>query len=148
MARFRAPRPLSTLKIRKALKSVARYPHVNQTWLAWGHSIGSEGDEPLDEIGRFVGLVLLAPATFTVGGEELKAADGRTIRFLAVIPLLKEELPFKPEHGVDALEEKLREAGITELLNPQPQRVIELSSATSAPRLKPPPHGNGKTWTA
>jgi hypothetical protein len=108
-----------------ALKEVAKYPHVHQTWFSWGHIIGSvEHPEPIDSQGRFTGLILLNPAAFPEGADELKADDGRTIRYLAVVPLLKEEMDFKHKNDTDALEEKLIESGVTELLNPGRGSVV------------------------
>jgi Suppressor of fused protein (SUFU) len=109
----------------KVLKEVARYPHLHETWLSRGDTIGNiEHPEPLDPGGRFVGLVLLNPLTFPVGAERVAAEDGREIRYLAIIPLLKPELALQLEHGSDALEDRLMAAEITELLNPHRESVI------------------------
>ena len=107
------------------LKNVARYPHVHETWLAAGHTIGSS-QQPmaLDPENRFVGLILVKPRSFSEEAQQITVADGREIQYLAIIPLLKEELTFKLELGADALDEKLNAAGITELLNPHRRSVI------------------------
>ncbi len=109
----------------KVLKQVARYAHLHDTWLARGHTVGNaEQLESLDPIGRFVGLILLKPMTFPEGADQFIAADGKQIRFLALVPLLKQELVFRFEHGAEALEEKLIAADVNELLNPHRQSVI------------------------
>ena len=101
------------------LKNAAKYPHINQTWLSWGHSVGSvERPEPLNSETDFTGVMLLNPATFPEGADAVETEDGRTIHYLALVPLLEQEMRFKQEFDSDALEEKLVEADITELLNP------------------------------
>jgi hypothetical protein len=106
----------------RLLKEIARYPHLNDTWLSHGHTVSQAG--ALDPAARFAGLVIAKPTTFPNGAELLQSDDGRKIRYLAVIPLLKDELAFKLEFGTDALQNELEAAGVTELLNPQRQTVI------------------------
>ena len=109
----------------KALLQVARYPHLHETWLAQGHTIGDiERPDPVDPAGRFVGLFLLEPMTFPKGADQLFAESGLEIRYLAIVPLLREELAFKLEHGAQALAGQLSAANVTELLDPQRQSVV------------------------
>ena len=83
-----------------------------------------ERPEPLDSETDFTGILLLKPATVPEGADEVKTRDGRTIRYLGLIPLLEEEMSFGQRFDSDALEEELIEAGITELLNPQRLSVV------------------------
>jgi len=107
------------------LKQTAKYPHIHQTWFSWGHTIGNvERPEPLDSQVDFTGIMLLNPATFPEGANELATIDGRTVRYLALIPLLETEMSFNQKFGSDALEERLFEADITELLRAQRPSVI------------------------
>jgi len=100
------------------LQQVARYPHINQTWFSWGHTVGSvERPEPLRVETRFTGLMLVNPATFPEGADTVETKDGRAMHYLALIPLLEQEMKFKQKFDSDTLEEKLKEAGVTELLN-------------------------------
>jgi hypothetical protein len=109
----------------KSLKSVARYPHLHKTWLSPGHTIGSiQHPDPLDPAGRFAGLILLDPLTFPEGAEQVNTAEGRGIRYLAVIPLLDDELALKLERGAEALDNLLKAAEVTELLNPNRKSAI------------------------
>lgn len=111
----------------RVLKQVARYPHLHDTWLSWGHTVGSiEQFESLDPIGRFVGLILLKPRMFPEGAGQLRTVGGKRIHFLAMVPLLKQELVFRFEHGAEALEDKLVEAGVNELLDPHRQSVVSI----------------------
>ncbi len=107
------------------LKNAAKYPHINQTWFSWGHTIGNvERPEPLGSGTHFTGVMLLNPATFPEGADTLKTDDGRTIHYLALIPVFEQEMRFKQKFGSDALEEKLIEADITELLDPKRLSVV------------------------
>jgi Suppressor of fused protein (SUFU) len=109
----------------RVLKQVARYPHLHETWLTEGHTIGRlERPEPLDPAGRFVGLILLEPMTFPKGAGQVLAHSGREIRYLALVPLLKEELAFKMENGSRALADQLKAARVTELLDVHRPSVI------------------------
>jgi len=107
------------------LKEAAKYPHINQTWFSWGHTIGNfDRPEPLHPQVDFTGTMLLNPATFPEGANELETVDGRTVRYLALIPLFEKEMSFKQLFGSDALEEKLFEADITELVNAHRPSVV------------------------
>jgi hypothetical protein len=111
----------------KVLKQVALYPHLHETWLSQGHTIGNiERPEPLDPTGRFVGLILLEPMTFPRGANHLLTDSGREIGYLAIVPLLREELAFKMENGSRALADKLSSGSVTELLDPHRPSVISI----------------------
>jgi len=68
--------------------------------------------------------MLLNPTTFPEGAGAVETEDARTIHYLALIPLLEQEMRFKQKFGSDALREKLIEADITELLNPERLSVV------------------------
>ena len=107
------------------LQQAARYPHINQTWFSWGHTVGSvERPEPLHVETRFTGLMLANPATFPEGADTVETKDGRAIHYLALIPLLDQEMKFKQKFDSDTLVEKLKEADVTELLNPKRSSVV------------------------
>ena len=105
-----------------ALKRAAKYPHENKTWLSWGHTVPYT--KAMDPDGRFTGLLFVGPGTFPDGASELMSGDGEPITYLAVIPLLQSELDFVHAQGGDALDEKLIEAGVSELLDPHRKSVV------------------------
>jgi hypothetical protein len=83
MARAEILLPVATLK------NAAKYPHINQTWFSWGHTGGSiDRPQPLNSETDFTGL--LNPATFPEGADTVETEDGRTIHYLALIPLLEQ----------------------------------------------------------
>lgn len=107
----------------KMLHQLARY--LKETWFSGGHTVGSvEDPKPIDAEVNFTGRMLLHPQTFPEGAGRMATDVGRTLHFLAVIPLLPTELVFIKEHDSDALEEKLFEAGVTELVHPQRLSVV------------------------
>lgn len=107
------------------LRQAAKYPHRNQTWFSSGHTVGSvERPEPLNPETDFTGIMLLHPTTFPAGADAVETEDGRTIHYLALIPLLMQEMIFKQKFDSDTLEGKLIEAGITELLQPERSSVV------------------------
>jgi hypothetical protein len=109
----------------KILKQSALYPHTNQTWLSWGHTIShSNGTEGLESGVRFAGEIILRPQTFPEGSEQVMTEDGRTINYLAVVPILEQEMAFRQTFGSTELAEKLIEAGITEILDVQRSSVV------------------------
>jgi Suppressor of fused protein (SUFU) len=117
--------PMSAEWPLRLIQVVALYPHVHRTWVAWGHTLGSLAEPAAnDPSGRFVGVLLTAPAHLPAGAEEIARADGRTVRYLAVVPLLEEELRFARERSGEELDEKLTAAGVTELLDPTRKSVV------------------------
>jgi hypothetical protein len=68
--------------------------------------------------------MLLNPQTFPDGADRVTTNDNRTIHYLAVVPLLPEEMAFKEDHDSDALEGKLFDAGLTELVDPERSSVV------------------------
>lgn len=86
----------------QTLKFFARFPHEYKTWLGWGHTIPNGPDyAPLADDAGFGGVVL-GPA----GGDLacMKAKDGRPINFYLVIPAYREEIEYKLEKGMNALD--------------------------------------------
>jgi len=107
------------------LKQMAVYPHRNNTWFSWGHTIGNvDQPEALDPAGKFVGVFLSGPATLPEGAETLLKEDGGNIIYLAVVPLLKGELQLARTSGIAVLETKLDEARVTELIDPNRKSVV------------------------
>lgn len=95
------------------------YPHKQKTWLCWGHTVGSvEEPKPVDPQVDFTGVLFLEPQSFPEGAVQVETSDGRVINYLALIPLLPDEMLFARREGSEALAEKLFSAGVTELVQP------------------------------
>lgn len=100
----------------RCLKFLARFPHMYQTWLAWGHSIPNGVEyAPLDDSVGFGGLLL-------VGGDgplgAMTAKDGRKINFYGVVPAYKEEIEYKLKYGMEGLDKVFREKGLSMVIDP------------------------------
>jgi len=91
----------------RLLKQLAKFPHQNNTWLGYGHTIpNSDEYDPYDKSTELNGVIL------SMLKEEIsliKAKDGTFINVYNIIPLYKEEMDYKLENGMDALFEKLLE---------------------------------------
>lgn len=108
------------------LKGAARFPHEHKTWFSRGHSLsGADGFIPRQAAVGFTAVYFTIPQNFPDGADQLLTAeDGRSIQFLAAIPLFPQELAFKEKHGAEAFEEELQAAGINELVDPHRASVL------------------------
>ncbi len=61
----------------------------------------------------------------TEGFFKLKINDWKTIHFYSVIPIYKEETHFRLKHGPEALLEKLKEQGVTEVVDVHRENVCK-----------------------
>lgn len=80
------------------LRSVAQYPHQNETWLGGPVTIIANEDppQPLAPGLRFTSLLVMADQTFT-------SRDGRTIYLYRLTPLYTEERDLELKQGIGAL---------------------------------------------
>lgn len=107
------------------LKQIGRLPHEYNTWIGWGHTIPN-GDpaEPIANT-RFTGVMLSPPYSLAPDFFQLKAKNGNTIRFYALIPLYQEEMDFKLKRGAEALEGKLEKQNVDFIVNTSRSNVVE-----------------------
>lgn len=109
----------------RLLNWTARYPlRDRDTWLGWGHTIDS-GDEskPFNEETKLCGAMLLSPGVFGEDSYVCKLADGGEVNFYQLIPLYKEEIDYKLEHGVDELLEKCSDEQL-EVIDPKRLNIV------------------------
>ena len=107
------------------LQGLAALPHEYETWLWEGHTVPN-GNPPkrYARDTKLSGVVLAAPLLVPDEFLTLKVG-GRTVHFLAVIPLYDEEMDLKLEAGADVLFDRLQAAGISEGLEPYRPSVAE-----------------------
>jgi hypothetical protein len=109
----------------RLLQDIARYPHKLGTWLFWGHTLGDPEDPlPCGVATDFTGVIVVKPQTFSEAATSVKTNDGRTINYLAVIPIHPNEMKFRLENGSIALIDKLVAANVDELLRPERQSIL------------------------
>lgn len=100
------------------LKILARLPHTCDTWLFVGHTIPNDDPpHPFAENTKYCGFLILKPLLLDEEFQTLQLKDGKAIHFLTLIPLYKEELDFKLNHGLDPLLERLAKVNISELMD-------------------------------
>ena len=113
----------------RLLRSLARLPHEHSTFLWHGHTIPN-GDPP-DAYAAGTGLccaLIIPPLAAPDDFERLDLADGRSIRFLGVLPIYRDEMGLKLQEGTDALFDLLDEHGVAD--------VIGVQRASVAPRKR------------
>lgn len=99
------------------MKAMARFPHLYQTWLAYGHTVPN-GPEyaPLHRSVGFGGVV------FNCGTGPLStmtAKDGRLLHLYQMIPLYKEEIEYKLKYGMEGLQKVFQEKELSPVLDPK-----------------------------
>jgi hypothetical protein len=103
----------------RLLKQLARLPHEFETFLYYGHTVpNGDPPEPYAEgtalCGAMIGRPLLTPDEF----EEVRLPDDRLVHIFGVFPLYADEMDLKLANGADELWERLAEAHVTELVDP------------------------------
>lgn len=91
------------------LKSTARIPINNDTWLGFGHTVHTgEEQQPVAENTELNSLLLLNSVDSEYNRIDLRI-NGRKINFYHLLPLYQEELDFKLENSAGALMERFDE---------------------------------------
>ncbi|MGF7029291.1 hypothetical protein J2T17_000196 [Paenibacillus mucilaginosus] len=112
----------------RMLKTLARLPHDYGTWLYHAHTIPN-GDpaQPYARSTKLAGMLVELPtivddphAFFTLNME-----PGKAVHFFTLIPLYAEEMNLKLTQGTEALLEKLAQAGVNELVQPDRKNVAK-----------------------
>ncbi len=104
------------------LKTLARLPIEENTWLGWGHTIPN--GEPFAHNTRLSGMILELPYTFEKESMTCTLPNGETVNFYQMIPLYEEEMNFKIEQGTDALFECFDE-GFTPVVDINRKNYLE-----------------------
>jgi Suppressor of fused protein (SUFU) len=105
----------------KLLKVLARYPHVNRTYLAKAHTIGI-GDEPM--LWPMKAVLLMPPVLIPEFRAPLDLGQGKVIHFLAPYLIHQDELEMKLDGRLDQLLDKFGERQVTELYDLQRPSVL------------------------
>ena len=101
----------------RLLKQLARFPHKYKTWLGWGHSMPN-GDpaEPYAPDTALCGVVLLPPVSTPEAFDTLRIDADKEIRFLAIVPVYREEMDLKLREGSDALVERFGRRDVNDII--------------------------------
>lgn len=104
----------------RLLQSLARFPHATEGWLDLGDALPN-GLPPrpfapdTDLCAAMTAFPYVEGETFHV----LEAGPGKTIRFLAVMPLYASEMRFLREQGPEELEKRFEQAETSLIVDPQ-----------------------------
>lgn len=91
----------------RLLKSTARIPVLNDTWLGWGHTVQMDDAEPYAENTELCACLLIDPKSADGGRVIGDLPGGEPLNFYQLIPLYQQELDYKIENGANALLERL-----------------------------------------
>ena len=93
----------------KFMKTLARVPINNDTWLGIGHTMSADGENtPFAENTKLCSIVLTHPKAFEAGALTATLPNGKNVVFYLIIPIYEDELNFIHEHGFDSFEKHLR----------------------------------------
>ncbi len=106
----------------RMLKKLGRFLHQHDTFFAPGHSVTGDDADPFIAGSKLSAVMLLPP--FEPDAFDTLEIAGAPCRFLWVAPITANECEYKLEHGADALMTRLRQAGISPLIDPNRASVI------------------------
>ncbi|MGO9372456.1 MAG: suppressor of fused domain protein [Syntrophobacteraceae bacterium] len=112
----------------RLMKSLARLPFYENTWLGFGHTVANgnpeESIKPYAEGTKLCAAAVLPP--FSLGPKAwcMEREDGEKVFFWAAVPLHLAELQFKMEHGIDPLLDLFDQHGVTDKIAPQRRSVV------------------------
>lgn len=103
------------------LRTIARYPHENNTWLGGAAVIFANGDppQPLASGVPFTSLLMLLT-------DEVKCTEGRVVQIYQLIPLYTEERALEMAEGIPALLQALDKNNISWVMDPKRLNVAKL----------------------
>lgn len=99
----------------RLLKSLARFPHLYNTFLGYGHTVQNGNYDNYASNTKFSGSVLLP--MFDDGERELNISPAKTIEFFTVLPLYEKEVKFSLEQGTTAFFNKLIEHDFSTIID-------------------------------
>lgn len=109
----------------RALKLVARLPHLYETWIGAGHTIPN-GDpaKPFAEGTKLCGAIVGAPVALAESFRRCELSPEKTVHLHALYPIHLDEMEFKLEHGADALFDKMAARKVSEIVDPKRRSVL------------------------
>ncbi len=99
------------------LKKLGRFPHENNTWFCWGDTIpNGEPATPFADNTEFCCMLLLPPIREAEAFFELKINEEKSIHFLVVVPIYREEMDFQLKNGFKKLLDKFDAYNINDII--------------------------------
>ncbi len=106
----------------RALKQLSKYPHLNETWFGYGHTIPLNNTHKADH--NFDSIILLKSITLSDDFIYIDT-DKKEIYFYSAIPIYKEELEYILEHDIDKLLSLFQQYDIDEIVDINRKNVCE-----------------------
>ena len=85
------------------LKVLARLPIEQDSWLGFGHTV--PGRSVFADNTNLCGFLITYPYHFGVSASVCRVSNKKSVRFYQIIPVYQDEINYKLEHGVVALED-------------------------------------------
>jgi hypothetical protein len=109
----------------RTLKSVARLPHLYETWIGFGHTIpNGDPPEPYDESTKQCCVMVSPSVMFGEDLHECRMSDQKVVHLYSLIPIYEDEMRFKLEHLSEALFEKMDARDVGEVIDPNRRSVL------------------------
>lgn len=110
----------------RQLKYLARFPHNDDSWLGWGHTIpNGDPPEPFADNVPFNGVIILPPISVSEEFYTLPIDEEKEISFYSYIPLYEEEIELTLKKGTDELLDKFDRYGITDIVDSKRRNVAK-----------------------
>ena len=114
------------------IKHLAKFPHMNNTFFGFGHTInngGNTGDpEPFAENTELNYMFIDKPRMLPEEFNHLKINDGKIIDFLCLVPIYQEEYEFKRILGANALVIAFEDNEVSQIVDIHREKWCEGSS--------------------
>ena len=106
----------------RLLKTLARLPIEDNTWLGWGHTI--DGRSPYAKNTALSAALIVSGQVKKGGSNVCVLPDGDEVNFYQIIPLHKDELKYKLEHDADVLLDRFAERHVRFVIDPQRRSAL------------------------
>lgn len=97
------------------LKGIGRYPHENNTWLGFGHTIPEAENETISGT-KFTATILLKSKTLPPAFQTIPY-ENNAIEIFLLFPLYKNELTYKTQKGTDSLIDLFQRNNINDIID-------------------------------
>lgn len=110
----------------KWLKTIARLPHEQNTWVSLGHTVpNGDPPKPFSSATELCCWIVSVPLLFGRQFGQLKVDEEKTVHFFSLVPIYGEEMDFKLRKGAQPLIELLLRSGVNEVINPKRKNVCK-----------------------
>lgn len=106
------------------LRDLARLPHRRRTWIDQGHTIpNGDPPRPFNRSTKLAGMIVLRSITLPVSAQTI-STNGIDIELFTLWPIHRDEMRFKLARGAEALVDRLEEAAVSDIVDPDRPSVL------------------------